>query len=163
MEQDEQEISGAQEVVRLAKAGMSLCQDGKWKQGLQCLDHAVKSGESGSLRVPPRGMAYLGYGKVRFLKQRDEGLELCERALEADFFDAQNYFYLAKAQMFLGQRAAAVTTVRRGLKAVPESKELAKLQSSLGERRKPILGFLPRSHPANRFLGRMLHQLSRSD
>lgn len=164
MSEPDTEISGEQELLKLVNTGVVLCRQGRWKKGLECLEYAMDSPQSGSLDLPPRTLAYLGYGKVRFLDQAAQGLELCRQAIQADFMGPEGYLYLAKAQVFLGNRGAALVTVEKGLKMVPsgQSKELEKLRETLGRRQRPVLPFLHRSHPINRFLGNLRHQLSRS-
>ena len=50
-------------------------------------------------------------------------------------------------------------TVRAGLKIDRHNPQLLALIKELGVRSRPVLSFLDRSHPINRFLGRIRHAL----
>jgi tetratricopeptide (TPR) repeat protein len=163
MSESDSDIRGEKEILKLVNTGVVLCRQGRWKKGLECLEYAMDSPESGSLELPPRTLAYLGYGRVRFLDRPQEGLELLRQAIDADFLGPDGYLYLAKAQVYLGNRGAAIATVEKGLRAVTpgQEKELEKLRQKLGRRQRPVLPFLSRSHPVNRFLGDLRHRLAR--
>lgn len=163
MSDSQSDIRGEQEILKLVNTGVVLCRQGRWKKGLECLEYAMDSPESGQLELPPRTLAYLGYGKVRFLDRAQEGLDLLRQAIQADFMGPEGYLYLAKAQVYLGNRGAAIATVEKGIRSVPpgQGKELETMRKKLGRRQRPVLSFLPRSHPVNRFLGELRHRLGR--
>ncbi len=58
-----------------------------------------------------------------------------------------------------GDRARAVRAFRAGLRMCPRHPALRARLREMGHRRRPVLPFLPRSHPANRWLGRIRHRL----
>ena len=142
----------------MADRGLHACRRGAWRQGIRLLVSAIES-DNGAGRVPSVAFSYLGYGLAACEGRTREGLNLCQHAVEQEFFRGENYLNLARVHLLIGNRAHAVRTIGQGLEVEPENKELLDLQRSMGHRRLPPLGFLPRSHTVNRFLGRLRHLL----
>jgi hypothetical protein len=61
--------------------------------------------------------------------------------------------------MAFGFKAEAIRYLRRGLMIDPANAGLAEDLERLGRRRVPVLQFLPRNHPLNRWLGRVRQRL----
>lgn len=104
--------------------------------------------------------SYLGYGIARFKGRPRDGVALCEHAVKIEFFQPDNQFNLARTYLLVGNREKAVAALRRGLKLDPDHGGLRGLAAQMGQRRRPVLRFLSREHPLNRFLGRLRHQIS---
>ena len=75
--------------------------------------------------------------------------------------DSELHLNQARAHLALGQRDRAVRSVIRGLAAAPLDPALTAAQTSMGWRRKPVLPFLHRNNPINRWLGKLRHKWSR--
>jgi hypothetical protein len=60
--------------------------------------------------------------------------------------------------MAFGYKSEAIRYLRRGLMIDPGHGALAAELEQLGRRQLPVLQFLPRNHPVNRWLGRMRHR-----
>ena len=159
-------VDESKDLIKTVNAGIRLCRKGKWEQGLRCL-HLVADAPSMaefkerllSERLPSAFGAYLGYGMARFEGREKEGLELCKTSAALNFHDAENYLYLAKTYGLLNRNVRALRTLHIGLTIHPDHLELQALRRELGIRRDPVLGFLPRSHPVNRTLGKLRHKI----
>ena len=101
----------------------------------------------------PRYRSYyglcLGISKRRF----DQALELCRSAAKEEFFNPELYRNLAQVHLAFGFKAEAIRYLRRGLMIDPANQQILEDLRALGVRRRPSLGFLPRSHLINRWLG----------
>ncbi len=101
----------------------------------------------------PRYRSYyglcLGISKRRF----DQALELCRSAAKEEFFNPALYRNLAQVHLAFGFKAEAIRYLRRGLMIDPANQQILEDLRALGVRRRPPLGFLPRSHLINRWLG----------
>ena len=99
-------------------------------------------------------------GRVR------EGLELCEEALEAAFYDPEMYLNLARVHLRTGWRSQAAKVLRNGLRIVPDDPRLLEEIGRVSPRAHKPLPFLDRDHFVNLHLGRlrawMLRRLERS-
>lgn len=90
------------------------------------------------------------------------GVRYCEEAVRASGGESpESWLNLARACRALGYRERAIRAIERGL-ALEENHALLRAElEALGERRRPVLGFLHRSNPLNRLLGELRHKLTR--
>ena len=152
-----QEPRGA-EPADMAWKGIELCRQNDWKEGLYWLGLAASAKED-SDDLPALFYSYLGYGVAKYQKQQLQGLKLCQRAIELEFYQPESYDFLARTHLLMGDRRAAYDVVERGLEVDSTHEGLVALRSELGERRQPVLSFLPRHHALNRWLGMARHRL----
>ena len=82
-----------------------------------------------------------------------EARVLCEEAAKQEFFNPDLYLNLAKVYLRFERRSEALRYLRRGQMIDPGHEPIRAAIASLGQRRLPILPFLPRRHPVNRALG----------
>ena len=144
------------DAAALAWRGIELCRRGNWQEGLCWLGRAAEA-ESGE----PPGLfyAYLGYGIARFEGHREQGLELCRRAVKMEHYLPECYAVLARTHLLLEDRRSAFQVVELGLEIDAANEDLLHIHADLGKRRPSVLRFLPRRHFANRWLGRIRHRL----
>ncbi len=106
-------------------------------------------------RANPRYRSFYGLGLALVERRFDRALELCRSAAKEEFFNPELYHNLARVHLAFGFKAEAIRYLRRGLMIDPGNGEMIQELRSLGMRRAPVLGFLPRRHPINRLLGRL--------
>jgi tetratricopeptide (TPR) repeat protein len=103
----------------------------------------------------PRHRSYfglcLGLAEHRF----DRALELCRAAAKEEFFNPVLYQNLARVHLAFGFKAEGIRFLRRGLMIDPGNRAIGDHLKRLGERRPPVLAFLRRRHPINRWLGQV--------
>ncbi|UCF66673.1 MAG: hypothetical protein JSV80_12885 [Acidobacteriota bacterium] len=92
-----------------------------------------------------------------------DGVELCRSATRIAFWEPRVYELLARLEIEGEMRHRALASVQRGLALSPDDPELLQLRRWLGLRRTPVIWFLDRSHPINRWLGRLRHRASNGD
>ena len=142
----------------LAWRGIELCRRGEWQEGFYWLSLAADATVE-TCAVPSLFFAYLGYGLARFQGEVDEGVRLCRRAVELDMYQTENYYYLALTLLLAEERRLAVDAVEQGMQIDATHEGLKALKADIGERRRPVLPFLPRTNFLNRSLGRVRHRL----
>lgn len=149
------------ETSRAVAAGIRLCRRGQWQRGLPILvavaESAARPGE-----LPGLFYSYLGYGLARHQDRVGEGLRLCRHAVKREFWQPENHLNLARTQLIASNRRGAVEAVAAGLRVHDEHPVLNDLRAALGVRRRPVLPFLERAHPVNRWLGTLRHRMSGS-
>jgi len=91
----------------------------------------------------------------------EEGLDQCQAAAKQEFFNPELYLNLARLHLAFGFKAEGVRFVRRGLMIDPGNEALSETMIELGSRISPVLSFLPRRHPLNRWLGRARSRIVR--
>lgn len=144
------------EVLRL---GIRACREDRWREGLDYLTRLAVYGEAEG-RLPGVYYSYLGHAIARCEGRRREGLDLCRHAVEKEPFRPENHLNLGAVLGLVGNRRAALRSLRNGLALDPDHRGLKELHRRLGVRQKPPIPFLARSNPINRFIGLWRHQIA---
>ena len=121
--------------------------------------------ETGTVEPPARQQArwrmFSHYGLALAMSDRSrlqEGAHFCEIAIQKEPYQAEHYALLARIWKAGNNRLKTVQAIDRGLKEVPNSQILLELRGEIGWREKNAVGFLPRDHPINVSLGKMLRK-----
>jgi tetratricopeptide (TPR) repeat protein len=105
-------------------------------------------------RANPRYRSFFGLGLALVERRFDRALELCRSGAKEEFFNPELYHNLARVHLAFGFKAEAIRYLRRGLMIDPGNCAMVRDLGALGVRDRPLLSFLPRRHPMNRWLGR---------
>ena len=103
------------------------------------------------------GLSFFGLCVALVQKKYKPAIDLCRRALELQFYNADHYLNLAKVYIAGGNRKKSVETAEEGLKGHSDYAPLVEFRKSLGIRARPAVPFLDRSHPINVTLGQARH------
>ena len=152
-------MSNDDDLLQLAQRGIALCRQGEWEKGAVCLKEvAAGSGEAGAL---PEGFySYLGCRVAGLEGHNKEGIELCQKAIELEFYHPDNYLNLARIYYATERLGPALEAVGKGLQLDSENRDLIELRARFEARKPPVLPFLKRQHPVNRVLGKIRHDAS---
>ncbi len=85
------------------------------------------------------------------------GEHLCLASIEHDQGNPVYYLNLAKVYLTAGKKKEAFDVLREGMARGGNERILA-LLLQLGTRKPPVFPFLKRSHPLNKFFGKLLHR-----
>jgi tetratricopeptide (TPR) repeat protein len=102
--------------------------------------------------------SYLGYCVARERGQIKKGLDLCQASIAHDQDNTAHYLNLGKIHLLAGNKREALQVFRDGL-THGENTEIHQVLHLIGKRRLPVLSFLPRSNPVNRYLGMIFDRL----
>jgi tetratricopeptide (TPR) repeat protein len=135
--------------------GRALVESGDADAALSLLKSAY-DGDSNDAKVRS------WYGLCVGLTQRDfdSAVALCQSAAKQEFFNPDLYLNLARLYLGFGFKAEGVRYLRRGLMIDPAHNAILQALRDLGDRSPPVLRFLPRRHPINRWLGAVRHTVS---
>ncbi|MCW8955785.1 MAG: tetratricopeptide repeat protein [Gammaproteobacteria bacterium] len=100
------------------------------------------------------------YGFSRVLNGHADGLMLCKNAVKGNPKDGDIYLNLARAELFNGDRAAAVKTLDQGLLVDRFHQGLQELKNEIGCRNYNPIPILKRSNPLNEAIGRLIRKPS---
>lgn len=103
------------------------------------------------------GLSYFGLCLALVQRKWKPAIDLCKRAIDLEFYNADHYVNLTRVYVAAGNRKKALETVEAGLKLQPEDEGLRRTRRSLGVRARPAVPFLDRSHPVNVTLGQSRH------
>lgn len=100
---------------------------------------------------------YASYcGLARVLSGDAGGLQLCREAARSELYDGDVFLNLARAEWYFENRKLTVATLNKGLRVDADHPGLRQMREELGIRQKTSLPFLPRNHPLNQALGRLM-------
>ncbi len=147
------------EIRERIQRGIQLCRAQQLEKGYRLL-RTVTQDVVPNRDLPGLFFSYLGYGIAAFEARYNDGLALCERAIEMEFYNTENHYNLARTYMLLGSRKKTISAIRAGLRVDADDRALRLLLRELGVRKRPPIPFLNRNHGLNRWLGNLLHFLT---
>jgi tetratricopeptide (TPR) repeat protein len=144
-----------EDVLAALEHSRELLECGDGQAALQCLRTAYEANPG-----HPQLRSY--YGLCLGLEDRryHEAIELCQSAVQQEFFNPELYLNVARLNLAFGFRAEGMRFLRRAAMIDPGSAGVRALQCDLGMRSPPIVPFLPRRHFVNRWLGSLRFRLT---
>ncbi len=140
------------ELQELVARGMKAANSGRTAAALECFERAVK------LQSTPVNWSYLAFCVARERQQFEHATRLCEEAVRREPRSSVLYLNLGKVYLLSGRKDDAIRTFRQGLLYERNTLIESELRR-LGLRKPPVLNFLAREHPVNKYLGIMLKKL----
>jgi tetratricopeptide (TPR) repeat protein len=81
-------------------------------------------------------------------------IALCQEALRKDSKNQEHFLRLGTIYLIAGRRKEAIRIFHLGLR-LGRHQGIARMLQAMGHRQKPVLPFLARSNPLNRYLGKI--------
>ena len=152
------EVLRPQEYIKAARTHL---QQGEQKKAYAVLVRAV-------LHYPDNPLILSYYGCLQAIvdKKYRSGIEHCRKGLAlfkaGDAYTAGLvypilYLNLGRAYIAAGRKKDAIEALNKGLHYDKSNRELKKELLFLGVRKKPVVPFLSRSNPINKYIGMVLH------
>lgn len=83
---------------------------------------------------------------------------LCQEAVKREPKNPNHFLRLGTVYLAAGRKKEAIRTLHLGLR-VGKNPAITKLLQTLGQREKPVLPFLSRGNPVNKYLGKIRNSL----
>jgi len=136
---------------RLYAAGISLLKKNNLSEAILAFEEALEHDPD-----DPHCRSYLGLAMSMEGRKGREAVELCEAAAKADPYNSELLHNLVKVYMACNKRRKAHGVLSRARRIDARHTGLMDTMKTMGSRRPPVLGFLPRGHALNRTLGKVL-------
>ncbi len=107
----------------------------------------------------PRVLALFGYVLAMGFRNYVEGIRHISRAIQIEEYQPRWHVLAAEVHLRWHNRRAALDALNRALTWDPQYGPAWELRQKMGIRKRPVLPFLPRSHPINVWLGKIRHRL----
>lgn len=120
--------------------------EGNVLAALACLEKALKVWDD------PAWYSCLGYCIAKERGHVTQAFELCRTSIERDPENPVHYLYLGKVHLVAGNKEEALQVLRQGM-TQGGNPEISLLLDTLGTRKPPVLPFLSRDNPLNKYLG----------
>jgi len=137
------------EANRLYTKGIEHLSKGKTLSALSCFENALKKEDSPSI------WSYYALCIAKERGQIRKAMLLCKDALEQEPDNSIHYLNFGKIYLFTRKKAEAITIFREGLNH-EANKEIMEELDTLVPRKPPVIPFLRRSNPINKYLGILL-------
>lgn len=109
----------------------------------------------------PDGLSAYGLCLARVEGKRKVGAELCQKAIQLQSYEAKHRANLVRVYIVAKNRKRAVETLDDSLRKLRNDPELIRVRQEIGYRQAPMLTFLPRRNPINKFFGLYAARLAR--
>ncbi len=137
--------------------GLTAQQEGRGLEALALFEAALELERRLGARTPQaRYLSHYGLALARDAGQVREGTELCRQAVALEFFNADLFWNYGRVLLLSDLRKEAYVVFVKGLSVQKNHQEILGELARMGWRRRPVIRFLPRSHPINAALGRFL-------
>ncbi len=137
----------------LFEKGEELLRKGERLAALASFEKSLKLDESNLLCK-----SYLALLSATQRGQLENAVKASEDIVEQSPGEPLVYLNLGRLYLIAERKQDAVTTLRKGA-SIRKLREIEQLLESLGLRKKPVIGFLSRQNPINKFLGLLLKKL----
>lgn len=131
---------------KLFTDGMAELESGNTRSALKFFTEAA------GLDDAPQVRSCLGYCLARENGDYSRGVSLCREAIRDDSKNSVHYLNLGRIHLIRGDKKEALRIFRDGL-LQEDNKSIKEELKTIGQRKPPIIGSLPREHFLNRFLG----------
>lgn len=135
------------------KQGMQFLKNNNLDKATRLFEKAYKEDKENARYMSYYGMcAAIRWGEIGL------GIELCTRAVKKEFYKTEYYINLSKVYIKANNKKGAISALKKGLRFDPENDIIHEELIKLGARKKPIIPFMNRSNPINKFLGIFLRK-----
>lgn len=110
------------------------------------------------LQDNPEWHSFLGFCIAKERGHVSRGLELCQAAIERQPEHPDHCYFLARVLLVAGRKPEAMQTLRHGMN-LGGSPQIQRLLQELGMRKPPLISWLHRDNPCNKYLGIMLGRI----
>jgi tetratricopeptide (TPR) repeat protein len=110
------------------------------------------------LESNPVYRSYLAFCIAKERGQVQKGVALCQEAIEVEPENSTHYLNLGKIQLLAGRKDDAIETFRKGL-GHEQNQQILDEVHKLEPRNPPVISFLHRDNPINKYLGKILKRL----
>jgi tetratricopeptide (TPR) repeat protein len=130
-----------------ADVGILLARDGRFEDALRVFDEDL------SFAQHPTAMSFYAVCLAAVEGDYEKAISLGLLAAEKEFYNPEVYLNLGKIFLLRGQKSVAIKAFRKGLRIDDTHSALKEEIRRLGQRRRPVVPFLPRQNMLNKLLG----------
>jgi tetratricopeptide (TPR) repeat protein len=146
------------DVAQAVNVGIAATERGDYQGGLKILSAVYQSVPADKM---PDGLSAYGLCLARVEGKRKMGAELCQKAIQLQSYEGRHRANLVRVYIVAKNRKKAVETLDDSMKRLRNDPELIRVREEIGYRQSPMLTFLPRQNPINKFFSLYAARLAR--
>jgi tetratricopeptide (TPR) repeat protein len=108
----------------------------------------------------PNNLSQYALALAAHTRQIEPSIALCQEAVKKEPKNSEHFLRLGTVYLVAGRKKEAIRIFRLGLR-VGRNPTIVRWLQVLGDRKKPIIPFLSRTNPLNKYLGKLRVSLSR--
>ncbi|WP_243369881.1 tetratricopeptide repeat protein [Geotalea sp. SG265] len=143
------EESSEQDPKALYEKGLEAFKTGIFLSAMKCFEKAI------ALERSPAALSRLGLCLAKEKRYFAKAISLCKEAIKYDPRNSEHYLFLGRIHLLAGQKKEAIRIFRMGLRNAKDP-DITRELERLGSRKEPLLPFLGRGNPINKYLGILL-------
>ena len=143
------------EADHICQQGIDLCDTNEYAQAHKLFQQALAM-----YPQSPRINSWLGYTTAIVENKVATGIQLCKKAIDSDVPDAMFYRNIGKLYLMQKNKRGAIGAFAKGLQIDKGNNYILKEWKVLGFRRSPLIKFLGRDHPINKFFGKITWKMA---
>lgn len=137
--------------------GLMALDEKNLRKALECFRKAFNLHPP--LELQPAVKSYYGFTMVMVEGREGEGFRLMHQAASQDMYRPEFYVNLGRAYwQKKGNRKQALNALYNGLRFAPKDPAILAMLREMGTRKPPVIKFLKRKNPINRWLGSKLRR-----
>jgi tetratricopeptide (TPR) repeat protein len=136
--------------------GIDLCEENELEGAHKLFQEAYRI-DPGS----PKINSWLGYTTALVERRIQKALDYCRKSMEGEVPDALFYRNIGKVYLLQNNKRSAIGAFAKGLQIDSENRKILNEWKTLGFRRRVWFSFLDRSHPLNKYTGKLTWWLTR--
>jgi tetratricopeptide (TPR) repeat protein len=140
------------ESEELFERGVRAVDTGNWLSALAYFEKAVQ------IENRPVYNSYLAACIAKERGQYNKAVTLCREAIEMEPENSAHHLNLGRIYLLQGLKKEAMKAFREGLRHDREERIIRELDS-LGTRKSPVIRFLKRDNPVNKYIGILLSKM----
>lgn len=138
----------------IMEKGIRLAREEHYHDALKVFDQDLSFAQN------PTAMSYYALSLAAAEDNYERAISLCLIAAEKEFYNQDVYLNLGRIFLMNGQKTYAIKAFKKGLKIDSTHEGIICELKRLGIRRRPVLSFLERQHPVNKFLGLLSYKIA---
>ena len=146
--------SGDQDAAELFRRGTAALNAKQYTEAVRHLQAAL------AMERTPDHLSQYALAQAHEKGEFHTSIRLCQEAIRGEPKNPEHFLRLGTVYLLAGRRKEAVRTFQLGLR-VGKHPMITKWLQVLGHRSKPVLPFLSRSNPLNKYLGKLRVSLSK--
>ncbi len=141
----------------LFRAGLRLLErNHRSRAAALALERAYQSKPS-----DPRYVSYYGLSLALSTNRLQDAEVLCTHAVTIEFCRPELFHNLGRVRLLLGDRRGAHSAFEKGLSVDRNDTRIQQEIAKLGVRKPPVISFLGRHHPLNKYIGLLCSHLGK--
>jgi len=138
---------------------IAAAREGEYLEALTMFLDLYGTDDAPPMKTPKSasGLSWFGLCVALVRKEFRPAVDLCQRAVNLEFYNGDHYANLSRVYLLAGKRKKAVEIAEQGLKVARDNPYLLEVRESLGVRARPAVPFLERTNPINVSLGQSRH------